>query len=270
MIFPHCLLSEIGFESKTMKNSIDLITRRKLIGTTALASFTFPFIASAKNQKEPKLPTIELSSAQTILFQGDSITDAGRNRKQQDANQQYALGKGYAWMAAASILVQNPSLNLSIHNRGVSGNKVHQLAARWEKDCLSIKPDIVSILIGVNDIWHGLNGRYDGTVQTYEKDYDQLIARTKAKLPKAKIVICEPFVLKCGAVNDKWFPAFDQYRKAAQKMANKYGTIFVPFQTMFDEAVKFAEPKHWAGDGVHPSAHGAALMANYWTQCVLS
>ncbi len=253
-----------------MKKSMNLITRRKLFGTTAFASLAFPLATSANKPKQTKTPNLELSKGQTILFQGDSITDAGRNKKQQVANQQLAFGKGYAWMTAAHILVQNPSLNLSIHNRGISGNKVHQLGARWEKDCLSLKPDIISILIGVNDIWHRLNGRYDGTVQTYEKDYDQLLARTQAALPKAKIVICEPFVLKCGAVNDKWFPTFDQYRASAQKVADKYGTIFVPFQSMFDEAVKFAEPSHWAGDGVHPSAHGAALMANFWTQCVLS
>ena len=77
---------------------------------------------------------------------------------------------------------------------------MHQLDARWEKDCLDLKPDVLSILIGVNDIWHGLNGRYDGTVKTYADDYRKLIVRTKKQLPDVSLVICEPFVLRCGAV----------------------------------------------------------------------
>ena len=150
-----------------------------------------------------------------------------------------------------------------MHNRGISGNKVHQLATRWDKDCLELKPDVLSILIGVNDIWHGLNGRYDGTVKTYEDDFHALLERTKKALPKVQLVICEPFVLKCGAVNEKWFPEFDKYRAAAKKLAEAHHAVFVPFQSMFDEAVKYAPPKHWAGDGVHPSPHGSSLMAHF-------
>ena len=140
--------------------------------------------------------------------------------------------------------------------------------ARWDKDCLQLKPDMLSILIGVNDIWHGLNGRYDGTVKTYEDDYRKLITRTKKQLPKVKLVICEPFVLKCGAVKDNWFPEFDRYREAAKRIASENQATFVPFQSMFDEAIKYAEPKHWAGDGVHPSPHGASLMAHFWLEAV--
>ena len=158
----------------------------------------------------------------TILFQGDSITDAGRqNRQKPNPNEQASMGNGYASMATAALLTSRPELNLSIYNRGISGNKVHQLDARWDKDCLDLKPDVLSILIGVNDIWHGLNGRYDGTVKTYEDDYRKLIARTIKQLPKVKLVICEPFVLKCGAVKDNWFPEFDRYREAAKRIATE-------------------------------------------------
>ena len=122
-------------------------------------------------------------------------------------------------MAGSQLLISNPDHQLTLHNRGISGNKVHQLADRWDKDCLELKPDVLSILIGVNDIWHGLNGRYDGTAKTYEDDFNQLIERTKKSLPKVQLVICEPFVLKCGAVNEKWFPEFDKYRAAAKKLS---------------------------------------------------
>lgn len=178
------------------------------------------------------------------------------------------MGNGYASMAASALLTSQPDLHLSIYNRGISGNKVHQLDARWQSDCLDHQPDILSILIGVNDIWHGLQGRYQATVQTYEDDFMALLERTRKALPKVQLVICEPFVLKCGAVNQKWFPEFDHYRASARKVANKYSANFVPFQEMFDQAVTYAPPQHWAADGVHPSPHGAALMADFWLQAV--
>ena len=206
-----------------------------------------------------------LSAGDTILFQGDSITDAGRNRdKETTANEQAGLGNGYAWFAAAELLVDRPQAGLRTYNRGISGNKVFQLAERWDKDCLALKPNLLSILIGVNDIWHTLNGQYKGTVEIYERDYRALLDRTRKALPDVKLVICEPFVLRCGAVNDKWFPEFDQYRAAAKRVADTYHAAFIPFQAMFDEAIKYAPPEHWAKDGVHPTASGAALMAHEW------
>lgn len=236
-----------------------------MIGTAGIAG-----IATSISNRLFAKPSEKISMAKgsTILFQGDSITDAGRDKQKQVPNLQKSFGSGYAWMAASHLLVESPQLSLSIHNRGISGNKVHQLAARWDRDCLVLKPDLLSILIGVNDIWHGLNGKYDGTVQTYEDDLIALLSRTEKALPDTQIVICEPFVLQCGAVNEKWFPEFDYYRKSALKVANKFGAIFVPFQSMFDEAVKYAPPKHWAGDGVHPSSHGSSLMAHFWLKSV--
>jgi lysophospholipase L1-like esterase len=242
------------------------ISRRKIIGTTALASLASTLSNKVLADQPDELRKINLKKNHNILFQGDSITDAGRDKKNQVPNQQKAFGRGYAWMAASNLLVGQPALGLTIHNRGISGNKVHQLADRWERDCLELKPDILSILIGVNDIWHGLNGKYKGTVETYEKDFLALMERTNKALPNTKFVICEPFVLKCGAVNDKWFPEFDKYRASARKVADQNGAVFVPFQSMFDQAVKYAPPTHWAGDGVHPSPHGASLMAHFWLQ----
>ena len=212
-----------------------------------------------------------IKAGATVLFQGDSITDAGRKKDEQNQstpNMQPGFGGGYAWMTAAALLTAPKGDTLKCYNRGISGNKVHQLAERWDKDCLNLKPDVLSILIGVNDIWHALNGKYEGTVETYETDYRALLKRTKEAMPKTTIVICEPFVLKCGAVNDKWFPKFDGFRESAAKLSKEFNTLFVPFQTVFDEAVKYAPPEHWAGDGVHPSGNGAALMASAWLRTV--
>lgn len=242
--------------------------RRQFLSTSlaagaGLAAWNAGLTASAADEKR----SAAIAKGDVILFQGDSITDAGRSREKAGVpNEQPGLGKGYAWMAAADILLSQP--DVKIFNRGISGNKVFQLAERWPADCLDIKPNILSVLIGVNDIWHTLNGNYKGTVEIYEKDYKALLERTKKALPEVKLVVCEPFVLRCGAVTDKWFPEFDGYRAAARRVADEFHAVFVPFQTMFDEAVKYAPPEHWAGDGVHPSANGAALMAHTWVRTV--
>ena len=240
-----------------------------MLGGSLIAGVTASLPSASFAKEIPPSAAIKLEKGMTILFQGDSITDAGRqNRQNPNPNKQASMGNGYASMATAGLLTSRPELNLSIYNRGISGNKVHQLDARWQKECLDYQPDVLSILIGVNDIWHGLNGRYDGTVETYENDYRALLQRTRKALPKVKLVICEPFVLRCGAVNDKWFPEFDYYRAAARKVADEHSAVFIPFQSMFDQALQFAPANHWAGDGVHPSSHGAALMADFWLQAV--
>ncbi len=233
------------------------------LGTASVLASKLSFGAEAEQ------PKAQFKTNAVVLFQGDSITDAGRDRTTANiVNDSSALGKGYAGMAATNLLVDHADLDLQIWNRGISGHKVFQLAERWDADCLAMKPDVLSILIGVNDIWHMLNGKYDGTVEVYENDYRALIERTKKALPEITLVICEPFVLKCGAVNEKWFPAFDGYRAAAKKVATEFNAIFVPFQSMFDEAIQYATPNHFAGDGVHPSPFGAALMAHTWVRTV--
>jgi lysophospholipase L1-like esterase len=239
------------------------------LGATTLASLSFvPEMIAAESW--PPAGHNLIRNGDVILFQGDSITDAGRKRDQAATpNSQPAMGNGYAWLAASALLVERAG-KLKIFNRGISGHKVFQLAERWQADCLDLKPNVLSILIGVNDFWHTLNPKepYKGTVEIYESDYHALVVRTQRALPKVKLVICEPFVLRCGAVNDKWFPEFEAYRMAARCVAEKHQATFVPFQTMFDEAVKVASPEHWAGDGVHPSSAGAALMAHFWLRAV--
>jgi lysophospholipase L1-like esterase len=217
---------------------------------------------------EPAATKSIIAPGQTILFQGDSITDVRRKRNDPAFNSPPALGQGYAWMAAARLLVDHADDKLKIYNRGISGNKVYQLAERWQADCLGLKPDIVSILIGVNDLWHKREGSYDGTVEKYETDYLALLSRTKEALSKVNLVVCEPFLLRCGHVDDTWFPEFDGYRAAAKKVAQVAGAVFVPFQAMFDAAVKVAPPDLWAADGVHPTCDGNAFMAHAWLKAV--
>ncbi len=200
-----------------------------------------------------------------MLFQGDSITDARRERKSTGPNTGAGLGSGYVNYIATSMLGIKPNLSLNIYNRGISGNKVYQLADRWEEDCLNLKPDVLSILIGVNDYWHKYNGKYDGTVEKYEEDYRQLILRTKEALPDVELVLCEPFAVKGGtAVKSDWFPEFDAYRGVANMLSDEFKTIFVPFQSIFDDALKSAPASYWCPDGVHPSPAGNYLMGQAW------
>jgi lysophospholipase L1-like esterase len=238
----------------------------------AVAAISIPNIVSAALAAAPVAKKVGIENGDVILFQGDSITDSGRNnRNAWSANNNGALGNGYAFMAASQLLLNNPGKDLKIYNKGISGNKVYQLAERWDADALDIKPNILSIHIGVNDYWHTLNASnpYKGTIETYIADYKKLLDRTRAALPNVKLVICEPFgVRNVKAVTDAWYPAFDLYRKAAKDIAAEYNAPFVPYQAAFDKAITQAPAAYWTGDGVHPSIAGAALMAETWLKAV--
>ena len=206
-----------------------------------------------------------------ILFQGDSITDAGRDREHTAPNDQRGLGPGYVFLAAAELLGEVPEKKLQCYNRGISGNKVFQLAARWEEDCIRLQPDILSILIGVNDFWHTLTHGYDGTPETYNKDFRALSDRTRDLLPEVRFIIGEPFVLPEGsAVNETWFPAFRRYQDVARKIASDYDATFIAYQSVFDEASRQAPQTYWSSDGVHPSTAGCYLMAKAWLRTLQS
>ena len=257
--------------SKCSKVASSPISRRQFAGVSAAGAAVLAAAQATGAEAQPAQVAEEslIKPGAIVLFQGDSITDAGRTREQIFIpNTQPALGNGYAWLAAAQLLVGRPDDKLTFFNRGISGNKVFQLAERWQTDALNLKPNVLSILIGVNDIWHALNGQYDGTVEVYEQGYRALVKQTQEALPEVKLVICEPFVLRCGAVNSTWFPEFDKYRAAAKRVAEDAKAVFVPFQEMFDRAAKLAPPERWAKDGVHPTADGAALMAHAWRRYV--
>lgn len=209
-----------------------------------------------------------LQQGDIILFQGDSITDSGRTRGNTTANQPAALGNGYPRIVTSRLLSDRPDSGLQCFNRGISGNKVPQLAARWQQDALDLKPSVISILIGVNDMWHGLNGNYEGTVDTYEQGYHDLLDRTRRALPSVRLVICEPFVLEVGAINAGWFPAFDGYRAAARRQAGIFDAVFVPFQEVLTRALDDAPASYWLPDGVHPSMPGHQRMADAWLDAI--
>jgi len=256
-------------KKKKMKISRRNFITRSAAGAVGLASIPAIVSASipAKGEKAGKYSLF--GKRNTVLFQGDSITDAGREKEKELPNVARSFGFGYALLTASALLNELPEKELTIYNRGISGNKVFQLADRWQKDCLDLKTDILSILIGVNDYWHTRDGKYDGTVEVYENDFRALLKRTKENLPGIKLVICEPFyVLKTSAVNESWVEPMKQYQASAKKIADEFSAIWVPFQKVFDEAIKHAPATYWTGDGVHPAMPGAQLMAEAWLKAV--
>lgn len=220
---------------------------------------------------------MKIRSNSTILYQGDSITDCGRLRAVNDqppmANDPHCLGNGYAAKTASKLLARFPDLDLQIYNRGISGNRITNMAARWEFGFAWMQPDVVSILIGVNDTWHGVaKGTPENGVDlpTYDRVYRQLLDRLKSSFPDVQLVICEPFALDCGAVTKLNFhPDIDERQKLAKAVADDYADVWVPFQTLFNELTSIAPAKYWARDGVHPSPAGHERMSDFWLSCVL-
>lgn len=242
--------------------------RRSFLKGAAIASvaaLTLPETALASIPYMKQKKTL-LKNDAVVLFQGDSITDAGRSKTENKPNHAGALGSGYAFLASASLMGSYPEKSLKIYNRGISGNKVYQLADRWERDTIAIQPDVLSILIGVNDFWHMMNGAYKGTLETYRNDYRSLLSLTKEKLPDVQLVIGEPFALNGTSVKPDWFPLFHEYRGVAREIANEFNATFIPYQQIFDKALELAPVSYWVPDGVHPSIAGAQLMAGAVTQ----
>lgn len=204
-----------------------------------------------------------------ILFQGDSITDGGRDRTIKEANNRSGLGLGYVHHSAAAMLVDSPLATLTIYNRGIGGNRITDLAERWSEDCLGLKPNLLSILIGVNDTWHERNNPGHGVpVDKFDRVYRRLIDETLDQLPDVRLVIGEPFALRCGAVSDSWYPEFTERQAVVASIAQDYGAKHIPYQQIFDNASCDTGPDYWTLDGVHPSTAGHLLMARAWINAV--
>jgi lysophospholipase L1-like esterase len=236
------------------------ISRRDFLAATAtLAAASQLAIGATTNP-----PQAAAAKGAVVVFQGDSITDAGRNRDSAEPNAASALGNGYPLLVASAALAARPASEMRFYNRGISGNKVPDLQQRWTADTIDLHPDVLSILIGVNDFWHKLDHGYNGTVQDYEQQYMALLDETRRVLPRVHLIVLEPFVLRTGAVDARWFPEFDQRRAAAARVATHARATFVPLQSIFNQRARTAPPEYWAADGVHPTPAGHAVIAEHW------
>ena len=246
-------------------------SRRKFITRLAytglLSSAVSPLITLAtscnRNQK------LKAKKGMVFLFQGDSITDGNRGR---NSDPNHIMGHGYAFAVAAQLGADYPAMDFNFYNRGVSGNTILDMAARWQRDTLDLKPDLLSILIGVNDSssqvfpWGN-----PVTVKKYEETYERLLSLTKEKYPDILFVLGEPFILKVGMVDTYWEAYrtdIEKRQSIVRKLSEQYDAVFVGFQEMFNQACSKAPADYWLWDGIHPSVAGHELMAREWLKQV--
>jgi len=227
------------------------------LGTSFANAIDFSTGAKAK---------LSINQGDVILFQGDSITDAGRNKENLQPNDGNAFGNGYAFMAASSLQNKYADKNIKVYNRGISGNRVPDLINRWQKDTLDLKPNILSIMIGVNDFWRTMDSGAKNSPDQFKAQYKELLDKTKSALPNVKLIIIEPFGVKnVKHVTDAWFPEFPKYQNVTKEIAQEYGAIFLPYQQIFDQGLKRnSNGGYWTSDGVHTTMAGANLMAESW------
>ncbi|MBS1257538.1 MAG: Acetylxylan esterase [Candidatus Scalindua arabica] len=190
-----------------------------------------------------------LANRTLILFQGDSITDCGRSWDGPDS-----LGEGYVRILTIMLPEKYPEYEFKFINRGVSGDKVRDLVCRWDVDCISLQPDWLSILVGVNDT-------LITPITEFEEEYRTLLKRTTNEL-NSRVIMCEPFLLSVG--NDVYREDLNPKIEVIRKLANEYAAVLVPLDKIFQEACSLEVPEYWAPDGVHPSPEGHALIAKSW------
>ena len=204
-----------------------------------------------------------------ILFQGDSITDAGRSRMAVGPNSGNSLGFGYPRMIADRLLAENQYQHLRFYNRGISGDRIRDMKYRWERDTFQLLPDLISILIGVNDTWNYLFSGMGTSPGEYRTGYQDLLRDTRSRLPDVQLVLCEPFILITGEVSNEWAEDLTLRQAAVQDLVCEFGGIFVPFQSALDNATGQIPAGQLLEDGVHPTEQGHRVLADCWMKTVL-
>lgn len=196
-----------------------------------------------------------------ILFQGDSVTDAGRDRSQFSD-----MGFGYPKYASAMLEDAFPDIDFAFVNLGISGNRTEDLVARMQSDFIEIQPDIVSILIGINDVWHhyAFSCTYTSS-EAFEQNYTTLLEEIKQKT-NAKIMIIQPFLID---VPDKQNLKAElaEKQEIIARLAEQYADVYLPMHEIF-EADKAEDKTVYAADGVHPTEDGACLIAQKYLEAI--
>lgn len=202
---------------------------------------------------------------QTILFIGDSITDGARTRSDPDH-----LGLTYAGIAAGLVQNLQPDLRLKFYNRGIGGNSVRELAARWDADVIEMKPDWLSISIGINDVWRGVGdkpGNNSVPIEEFKKTYRSLLERTVHALPDCKLILMQTSII------EKDFQSvgntrLEPYNEFIGELAKQYNAVLVPIRDAFRDMINTWQDYQWVNDGVHTSVEGSVLMALSWCRAV--
>ncbi len=211
------------------------------------------------------------SKSLVFLFQGDSITDGNRGRNK-DPN--HIMGHGYAFSVASRVGADFAESNHVFYNRGISGNRVPDLKKRWQTDTLDLKPDVLSILIGINDTSVLINKSLieeDADIDLFETTYRDILTQSKQQNPDTLFVLCLPFVFALSNVKDKWVKYSSTVLRLTErvnKLAVEFDAVVVDFPSVFNKATKKAPVEYWIWDGIHPTVPGHELMAREWIKQV--
>ncbi|MFY9152696.1 MAG: SGNH/GDSL hydrolase family protein [Prolixibacteraceae bacterium] len=239
---------------------------RKILASGVLAIAYPEMLVQADSVQNEKRK--ELRKGLVLLFQGDSITDGNRGR---NTDPNHIMGHGYAFSIASRLGADFPELDLKFYNRGISGNTVSDLADRWQKDTLELKPDILSILVGVNDVDRAIKSGELNQVVQFENMYRLILEQTKTQFSDVQFVLCEPFILPVGRVKENWEAWNSEVMKrqaVVRKLAIEFDAVLVEFQKVLNKASKSIAPEYWIWDGIHPTVPGHELLTREWLKCI--
>jgi lysophospholipase L1-like esterase len=246
-------------------------SRRSFLRSAALAGIAASLpIKRANASMKIASTAYNAVKGMTVLFQGDSITDGNRGRTL-DPN--HIMGHGYAFSIASRWGADFPSTDLHFYNRGVSGNMVSQLKARWQTDCLDLRPNVLSILVGINDAARLMDKSSvdPKDLQEFEDTYRDLLQQVRKQDPQTLIVLCLPFLAPVGKVKDKWEryqSTVSSFTLSVRKLAVEFDAVVVDFQMVFQKGAERAPDSYWIWDGIHPTVPGHELMAREWLKQV--
>lgn len=217
-----------------------------------------------------------LKENSVILFQGDSITDAGRTydasndlgKGFDEKTASLGLGFGYSLMIKQYLDTFYKDKNITVFNRGISGNRSIDLVNRWDKDCINLKPDYLSILIGVNDTWRKYDSNEVTTALEYEKNLRYLLDTAKSKL-NCELIILEPFLIPTDSQKECWYEDLTPKIQVARKLAREFKATYIPLDGVFASACTNTNPIELSSDGVHPTNMGHSLIAKLWIDMIL-
>jgi lysophospholipase L1-like esterase len=250
-------------------------TRRLFLKLSALAGVASALhvnSAMANDLADNAADVFDNKKSLVFLFQGDSITDGNRGRSK-DPN--HIMGHGYAFSVASRVGADFAESNHVFYNRGISGNQVPDLKKRWQTDTLDLKPDVLSILIGINDTSVLINkpAMEDADIDLFETTYRDILEQSKQQSPDTLFVLCLPFVYAVSKVKDNWEKYSNTVARLTErvkKLASEFNAVVVDFPAVFDKASKRASIEYWMWDGIHPTVPGHELMAREWIKKVSS
>ena len=200
----------------------------------------------------------------TLIFMGDSVTDCGHLTSGGTGYPVGLWGPGYVGLIASRLLSDRPAEAWKILNQGISGNKVVDLYARWKRDCLNLRPDILSIMVGINDLWHEKSHQDGVEIPRYAQFYRMLLEWTRETLPGIRLVLMEPFAGLMGEVQEEWMEELAQRCQIVRELAREFEAVLVPSQEILQQAIKEAPMEYWLVDGVHPMPPFHQRLADAW------